>query len=102
MAMDLPVAAVVILATTAAVWAGSDWLESASDRLSTYYGLPLVIQGAVVAAVGSSMPELATVAVPAVLEGSLGLCVGAIVGSAVFNVLFIPTFAGIATTDAIE
>ncbi|MFD1585453.1 sodium:calcium antiporter [Halorientalis brevis] len=92
----------VILVATLAVWKGSDWLEGASDQLSTYYGLPLVVQGAIVAAVGSSFPELASVVFAAVFAGSLELGVGAIVGSAIFNILVIPALAGILTEDDIE
>jgi len=91
----------IIVAATAAIWKGSDWLEAASERLAAYYGLPEVVQGAVVVAVGSSFPELATVVVAA-LGGSMPLGVGAIVGSAIFNVLVIPAVAGIATGDDIE
>ena len=91
----------IVVVTTAGVWLGSSWLEAASERLSTYYGLPQVVQGSVVAAVGSSFPELATVAVSA-LGGALGLGTGAIVGSAIFNVLVIPAVAGISTEEDIE
>ncbi|WP_459191637.1 sodium:calcium antiporter [Halosimplex sp. J119] len=91
----------IIVVTTGAVWVGSSWLESASEELSAYYGLPQVVQGSVVAAVGSSFPELATVAVSA-LGGALGVGTGAIVGSAIFNVLVIPAIAGISTEEDIE
>jgi cation:H+ antiporter len=101
MAVTYPVAAVVVVAATVAVWKGSDWLEGASDRLSTYYGLPQVVQGAVVSAVGSSFPELASV-VFAGLAGSLELGVGAIVGSAIFNILVVPAAAGLTTDGRVE
>ncbi|QLH76694.1 sodium:calcium antiporter [Halosimplex rubrum] len=91
----------IVVVTTGAVWLGSSWLESASERLSEYYGLPQVVQGSIVAAVGSSFPELATVVVSA-LGGALGLGTGAIVGSAIFNVLVIPAVAGISTGEDIE
>jgi len=91
----------IVIVTTGAVWLGSSWLESASERLSEYYGLPQVVQGSVVAAVGSSFPELATVAVSA-FGGALGIGTGAIVGSAIFNVLVIPALAGISTDEEIE
>ena len=99
--MSLLVDVAIILAATAAIWKGSDWLESASDRLATYYGLPEVVQGAIIVAVGSSFPELATVVVAAV-GGSMPLGVGAIVGSAIFNVLVIPAVAGIAASDELD
>jgi cation:H+ antiporter len=101
MSVSYPVAAVVVLASTVAIWKGSDWLEGASHDLSLYYGLPQVVQGAVVSAVGSSFPELASV-VFAGLAGSLELGVGAIVGSAIFNILVIPATAGVATADDLE
>ncbi|WP_135304258.1 sodium:calcium antiporter [Haloarcula amylovorans] len=101
MSANLLVEGIVILLATGAIWKGSDWLETASERLATYYGLPQVVQGAIVVAIGSSFPELASVVVAALRE-SLALGVGAIVGSAIFNVLVIPAVAGIATDDYIE
>lgn len=101
MAVNYPLAVGIILLSTGAIWKGSEWLETASDRLSSYYGLPLVVQGAVVTAVGSSFPELASV-VFAGLNGSLALGVGGIVGSAIFNVLVIPSVAGLVTDNEIE
>jgi len=101
MAPNLLVEVAIIVAATVAIWKGSDWLESASERLATYYGLPAVVQGAIIVAVGSSFPEVATVVLSA-LGGSMQLGVGAIVGSAIFNILVIPAVAGIATDDPLE
>ncbi len=92
----------VIVITTGAIWVGSGWLEGSAESLSGYYGLPPVVQGSIVTAVGSSFPELATVVFSAVFAGSLELGVGAIVGSAIFNVLVIPALAGITTDQDIE
>ncbi|MEF8786884.1 MAG: sodium:calcium antiporter [Haloarculaceae archaeon] len=101
MSVNYALAAAVILGATAAIWKGSDWLETTSEQLSVYYGLPMVVQGAIVTAVGSSFPELASV-VFAGLAGSLELGVGAIVGSAIFNILVIPGVAGVATETPVE
>ncbi len=92
----------VIVVATGAIWIGSGWLEDASEELSTYYGLPLVVQGAIVTAVGSSFPELASVVFAAILTDSIELGVGAIVGSAIFNVLVIPALSGIVKDENIE
>jgi cation:H+ antiporter len=97
-----PIDVVVILVATAAIWKGSDWLESSSDQLATYYGLPQVVQGAIIAAIGSSFPELASVVFAALFAGSLELGVGAIVGSAIFNILVIPSLAGLLSVGDIE
>ncbi|RXK51572.1 sodium:calcium antiporter [Halorientalis pallida] len=92
----------IIVVATVGIWIGSGWLEDASEELSTYYGLPQVVQGAIVTAVGSSFPELASVVFAAILTGSIELGVGAIVGSAIFNILVIPALSGIAKDDQIE
>lgn len=89
-----PAAALVIAVTTAIIWLGSGWLERSADELAAYYGLPAVVQGSVVVAVGSSFPELASVVITA-LGDSFSMGVGAIVGSAIFNILVIPALAGI-------
>ncbi|WP_435362097.1 sodium:calcium antiporter [Haloarchaeobius sp. DFWS5] len=80
---------------TVVVWAGSSWLERASEHIAVYYGLPPVVQGAVVAAIGSSFPELSSVVVSTMLHDDFELGVAAIVGSAVFNVLIIPALSGL-------
>jgi cation:H+ antiporter len=54
---------VAILASTGLIWVGSGWLEDAAEGLSANYGLPAVVQGSVVVAVGSSFPELASVVI---------------------------------------
>lgn len=85
----------IILAAvgTAIVWKGSGWLEDAADRLAVGYGLPAAVQGAIVAAAGSSMPELVSVLISTLVHGEFELGVGTIVGSAVFNLLVIPGIA---------
>lgn len=89
----------VAAVATAVVWKGSDLLESASARLSVYYQLPEVVQGAVIVAVGSSFPELATVIVSTSLHGAFELGVAAIIGSALFNVMVIPALCSLATKE---
>ena len=99
---DTPlVAALVVVAATGVIWVGSGLLEASAERLSAYYGLPAVVQGSVVVAVGSSFPELSSVVFTA-LAGTFDMGVGAIVGSAIFNVLVIPALSGIVTADHIE
>ncbi|MEE6208939.1 sodium:calcium antiporter [Salarchaeum sp. III] len=88
----------VLVVATALVWVGSGWLEESAEDLAAYYGLPAVVQGSIVVAVGSSFPELASV-VFAALAGAFDIGVGAVVGSAIFNVLVIPALSGLAADD---
>jgi len=98
---SLPLAVGVIVATTAIIWVGSGWLESSAEQLSAHYGLPPVVQGSIIVAVGSSFPELASVVFTA-LAGVFDMGVGGIVGSAIFNILVIPALAGLAATGNLE
>jgi cation:H+ antiporter len=92
---------VVVAVATALIWVGSGWLERSAEHLSAHYGLPAVVQGSVVVAVGSSFPELASVVVTA-LGDAFGMGVGAIVGSAIFNVLVIPSLSALATDGPLD
>lgn len=91
----------IILLATAVIWIGSRWLEEASATLALYYSLPPVVQGGIIAAVGSSFPELASV-IFAALAGSFDLGVGAVVGSAIFNILVIPGLAVVLSPGPID
>ncbi len=83
------------------IWKGSVLLESAAERLSKHYGLPVAVHGAVVVAVGSSFPELSSVVLSTLVHDEFSLGVGAIVGSAIFNLLVIPALS-VLSSDRLE
>ncbi|WP_129116878.1 sodium:calcium antiporter [Halegenticoccus tardaugens] len=83
--------------STAVVWKGSEFLERAAERLSKHYGLPVAVHGAVVLAVGSSFPEFSAVVISTLVHGEFSLGVGAIVGSAIFNLLVIPAASALSS-----
>ncbi|WP_458188627.1 sodium:calcium antiporter [Haladaptatus sp. NG-WS-4] len=94
---SLLVALVLAAISTGVIWKGSELLERSAERLSKHYGLPLAVHGAIVVAVGSSFPELSSVVVSTLLHGEFSLGVGAIVGSAIFNLLVIPAVSALAS-----
>lgn len=94
---SLVVAVGLAVLSTAVIWKGSVLLERAAENLSKHYGLPVAVHGAVVVAVGSSFPELSSVVVSTLLHGEFSLGLGAIVGSAIFNILVIPAAAAFAS-----
>lgn len=93
--MELLIYLLVILVATAVIWVGSDWLESSSQRLSRYYGLPPAVHGAVVVAVGSSFPELSSTVLATLIHGEFELGLSAVIGSAIFNILVISGLSGL-------
>jgi cation:H+ antiporter len=54
------------------------------------------VQGAVIAAVGSSFPELSSTVVATLRYGAFEIGVGAVIGSAVYNILVIPSVSALA------
>jgi len=97
--LGLVASAVLALVSTAVIWVGSERLERSAERLSGYYGLPAAVHGAVVVAVGSSFPELSSVVISTLLHGEFSLGVGAIVGSAIFNLLVIPAVSALVSEE---
>jgi cation:H+ antiporter len=95
--VGLAAALLVGLLAVGVIWAGSTLLERSAERLSRYYGLPVAVHGAVVVAVGSSFPELSSVVLSTLLHGDFSLGLGAIVGSAIFNLLVIPAASAFAS-----
>ncbi|NHN47318.1 sodium:calcium antiporter [Halostella sp. JP-L12] len=93
----LLVALGLAVVATGVIWKGSEFLERSAERLSKHYGLPVAVHGAIVVAVGSSFPELSSVVISTLVHGEFSLGVGAIVGSAIFNLLVIPAASALAS-----
>jgi len=71
-----------------ALVAGAELLVRGASRLAASLGIPPLVVGLTVVAFGTSAPEMA-VSVQAALAGQAGIAVGNVVGSNIFNVLFI-------------
>ena len=67
---------------------GAECLVRGASRLATTFGVSPLVVGLTVVAFGTSAPEIA-VSVNAALAGNTDLAVGNVVGSNIFNVLFI-------------
>ena len=68
--------------------AGAELLVRGASRLAAYVGIPPLIIGLTVVAYGTSSPEMA-VSVKSGLQGNADIAVGNVVGSNIFNVMFI-------------
>jgi cation:H+ antiporter len=72
----------------AALVAGAEALVRGASKIALSLGISPLVVGLTIVAVGTSSPEVA-VSVGAALSGSTDIAVGNVVGSNVFNVLFI-------------
>ncbi|MGI9153320.1 MAG: sodium:calcium antiporter, partial [Rubrivivax sp.] len=71
-----------------ALVAGAELLVRGAARLAVSFGIPPLVVGLTVVALGTSSPEVA-VSVGAALSGQVDIAIGTVVGSNIFNVLFI-------------
>lgn len=67
---------------------GSDITVNAATALATFFGMSERLIGLTIVAFGTSLPELVT-SVAAALKGKTDIAVGNIVGSNIFNILFV-------------
>jgi len=72
----------------AALVIGADLLVRGASKLALSFGISPLVVGLTVVAFGTSAPEMA-VSVGAVLDGQTDIAIGNVVGSNIFNVLFI-------------
>ncbi|GAA0220239.1 sodium:calcium antiporter [Halobaculum roseum] len=86
----------LVIAGVAVVVAGGDLLVDAAVGLARAAGVSEWVIGGTVVAAGTSTPEFA-VSLVAVRQGSLGVSVGNVVGSSVFNVLGVLGLAALLT-----
>ena len=75
---------------------GAELLVRGASRLASAFGISPLVIGLTVVAFGTSSPEMA-VSVMSAYEGQADLAVGNVVGSNIFNVLFILGLSAVIT-----
>ncbi len=83
----------IVAGLIALIW-GSDMIINSATAIAKYFGVPGRVIGLTIVAFGTSLPELSTCVVAAIKKKS-DLVVGNIIGSNIFNILFVLGLAGI-------
>lgn len=65
---------------------GADWLTDGAANIARMYGIPTIVVGLTIVAIGSSAPEF-VVSVVSAIEGNNDMAIGNVVGSNIFNIL---------------
>ena len=91
----------LFLAGLAGLIAGAELLVRGASKLALSFGISPLVVGLTVVAFGTSSPELA-VSVGASLDGRTDLAVGNVVGSNIFNVLFILGLSALITPLVVD
>lgn len=67
---------------------GADWFVEGASGIADKFGIPQLVIGLTIVAIGTSLPE-AAVSISAALKGSADITIGNVVGSNIMNVLVI-------------
>ena len=67
---------------------GADWFVDGAVGIATKFGIPQIVIGLTIVAMGTSAPE-AAVSITAALQGSAEITIGNVVGSNILNILII-------------
>lgn len=86
--MELLVQVLLLIVGFVMLVKGADWFVDGAAGLADRFGLPQLVIGLTIVAMGTSAPE-AAVSITAALKDSAGIAVGNIVGSNILNVLII-------------
>ncbi|MGM5481946.1 MAG: sodium:calcium antiporter [Nanobdellota archaeon] len=80
----------IIAVSSLIIFIAGDRFASASSNIGEYFNMPNSVKGATLDAISSSSPEVLVAIFSVVAFKSFEIGVGTIVGSALFNLLFIP------------
>ena len=67
---------------------GADWFVEGVAGIAEKFGIPQLVIGLTIVAMGTSAPE-AAVSITSAMKGSAGITIGNVVGSNILNVLVI-------------
>jgi cation:H+ antiporter len=80
---------------------GADWFVDGAAGIAARFGIPQLVIGLTIVAMGTSAPE-AAVSITAATSGNAGITIGNILGSNILNVLLILGITAAITTVAVQ
>ena len=80
---------------------GADWFVEGSAGIAKKMGIPQLVIGLTIVAMGTSAPE-AAVSINASLKGNAGIAIGNVVGSNILNILIILGISAVLATMVIQ
>ena len=79
---------------------GADWFVDGAAGIADKFGIPQLVIGLTIVAMGTSAPE-AAVSIASALKGNAGITIGNVVGSNIMNILVILGITAVITTIAV-
>lgn len=86
--MDILLQLLLLVAGFVMLIKGADWFVDGASKLADKFGIPQLVIGLTIVAMGTSMPE-AAVSISAAAKGSAEITIGNVLGSNILNILII-------------
>lgn len=99
--MKLLLAIILLVAGFVLLIKGADWFVDGAAGIAARFGIPQLVIGLTIVAMGTSAPE-AAVSINAAMSGNAGITIGNILGSNILNVLLILGVTASITTVAVQ
>lgn len=99
--ISVPKAILFIVIGLIGVIIGSDLVVNSSSFIASQFGLSDALIGLTIVAIGTSLPELVT-SITALKKGEHGMVIGNVLGSCIFNILFITGITSVILPTHIE
>lgn len=99
--MEIVMQLILLVVGFAMLMKGADWFVDGASKLADRFGIPQLVIGLTIAAMGTSLPE-AAVSVSAALKGSAEITIGNVVGSNILNVLIILGLTAVVRSVAVQ
>ncbi len=99
--MDFLIQLVLLVVGFAMLVKGADWFVDGAAGIAKKFGIPELVVGLTIVAMGTSAPE-AAVSITGALKGNAGISVGNVVGSNILNILIILGLTGLIVNVAIQ
>ena len=99
--MNIFIAIALLIVGFVMLTKGADWFVDGSSALAFRLGIPQLVIGRTIVAMGTSAPE-AAVSITSALKGNEGITVGNVVGSNIMNILLILGIASVIVPLAVQ
>lgn len=101
MKMDMLIQIVLLVVGFVMLVKGADWFVEGVAGIAEKFGIPQLVIGLTIVAMGTSAPE-AAVSITSAMKGSAGITIGNVVGSNILNVLVILGLTAVITRVAVQ
>lgn len=99
--MELIIQVVLLVVGFTMLVKGADWFVDGAAGIAVKFGIPQLVVGLTIVAMGTSAPE-AAVSITGAMNGAADIAVGNVLGSNILNILIILGLTGFITNVAIQ